>query len=60
MPPQEPLQFPPPTASLLMNVPGDGISPLKLRLKPVRIGPIPGGSGNLTSYAQAGFSPARS
>jgi 4-hydroxybenzoyl-CoA thioesterase len=42
-----------------MSVPRKGISPLKLRLKPVRIGPIPGGSGNLTSYAQAGFSPAR-
>ena len=42
-----------------MSVPRKGISPLKLRLKPVRIGPIPGGSGNLTSYAQARFSPAR-
>jgi hypothetical protein len=27
MPPRKPLQFPPPAASLLMSVPGDGISP---------------------------------
>src|SRR5262249_32515500 len=52
MPPRKPLQFPPPGRRLIAGLPGEGISPLKLRLKPVRIAP---GPRDLTSCAQAGF-----
>src|SRR5215471_16262682 len=43
MPPRKPLQFPP-RPPVDYGRAGEAISLLKLRLKPVRIGPIPGGS----------------